>query len=82
MTGESGEGNSSSFLHASQSAPADLAGGLIQVGKISYDLQARLGNGCAGTIVYKGTFESRQVAVKRLLPDCYLLAEREVNFFF
>jgi serine/threonine-protein kinase/endoribonuclease IRE1 len=37
-----------------------------------------LGKGCEGTFVFKGTFENREVAVKRLLPDCFTLADREV----
>lgn len=38
-----------------------------------------IGHGCAGTFVYKGIFEKRPVAVKRLLPECYTLADREVD---
>lgn len=37
-----------------------------------------LGKGCDGTFVYRGTYDSRQVAVKRLLPECFTVADREV----
>lgn len=51
---------------------------LVEVGKITFDPQKVLGKGCEGTFVFKGTFEKREVAVKRLLPDCFTLADREV----
>jgi serine/threonine-protein kinase/endoribonuclease IRE1 len=38
-----------------------------------------LGFGSHGTVVYKGGFEGRPVAVKRLLLDFYDVAETEVN---
>ncbi|CAI2164694.1 7508_t:CDS:2 [Funneliformis geosporum] len=38
-----------------------------------------LGYGSHGTIVYKGTFEGRDVAVKRLLLDFYDVAHHEVS---
>ncbi len=53
--------------------------GFIRIGKITYDPKQLLGHGCAGTFVYRGTFEHRPVAVKRLLPECYTLADREVE---
>lgn len=28
--------------------------------------------------MYKGVYDSRDVAVKRLLPECFLVADREV----
>ena len=71
--------SASSSIHHSQSAPGDLT--MVHIGKITYDPLTRLGHGCAGTIVYKGTFEGRPVAVKRLLPECYTLADREVNYY-
>ena len=66
-------------LHHSMSMPEISAEGLIKIGKICYDPKQVLGHGCAGTSVYKGTFENRKVAVKRLLPECYTLADREVE---
>lgn len=57
----------------------DLGNGINQVGKISFDSNAVLGKGCEGTFVFKGTFEKRDVAVKRLLPECFTLADREVS---
>lgn len=56
----------------------DLGNGINQVGKISFNPLEVLGKGCEGTFVFKGTFEERDVAVKRLLPDCFTLADREV----
>lgn len=53
--------------------------GVCHVGKISFDTRDVIGHGCNGTFVFKGTFEKRPVAVKRILPDCISLASREVD---
>lgn len=55
-----------------------LSDELIEIGKITFNPREVLGKGCEGTFVFKGTFERREVAVKRLLPDCFTLADREV----
>lgn len=57
----------------------DLGDGEVKVGKITFNSDQVLGKGCEGTFVFKGTFEKRQVAVKRLLPECFTLADREVS---
>lgn len=57
---------------------ADLGDGKFQVGKIIFNSNDVLGKGCEGTFVFKGSFEERNVAVKRLLPECFTLADREV----
>ncbi|XP_039970411.1 serine/threonine-protein kinase/endoribonuclease IRE1 [Bactrocera tryoni] len=56
----------------------DLGDGNIRVGKISFNSNEVLGKGCEGTFVFRGTFEERSVAVKRLLPECFTFADREV----
>eukprot|EP00842_Homolaphlyctis_polyrhiza_P005736 jgi/Hompol1/6163/HPOL_004850-RA len=38
-----------------------------------------LGYGSHGTIVYKGFFEGRQVAIKRMLVDFYQMADHEIT---
>ncbi|KAG7210888.1 hypothetical protein KM043_012369 [Ampulex compressa] len=58
--------------------PEDMGEGLVKVGKITFDTGQVLGKGCEGTFVYKGEFDGRSVAVKRLLPDCFTFADREV----
>ncbi|KAG4073537.1 hypothetical protein HA402_000761 [Bradysia odoriphaga] len=57
----------------------DLGDGEVKVGKITFNSEQVLGKGCEGTFVFKGTFEKRNVAVKRLLPECFTLADREVS---
>ncbi|EFN86948.1 Serine/threonine-protein kinase/endoribonuclease IRE1 [Harpegnathos saltator] len=59
--------------------PEDIGEGLVRVGKITFDTRQVLGKGCEGTFVYKGQFDGRAVAVKRLLPDCFMFADREVT---
>lgn len=56
-----------------------ISNDLVEIGKITYNPKEVLGHGCSGTFVYKGTFENRPVAVKRLLPECWTLADREVD---
>jgi len=50
-----------------------------QIGKISFNPSDFLGKGCMGTSVFRGSFDGRDVAVKRLLVDSYQLAEREID---
>eukprot|EP00794_Sanderia_malayensis_P009072 gene9072-10040_t len=56
----------------------ELVDGMVLVGKISFDPKAILGRGCEGTVVYRGKFDQRNVAVKRILPECFSFADREV----
>lgn len=51
----------------------------VQVGKISFTPTDVLGHGTAGTFVFRGEFDGRHVAVKRILPECFEVAEREVQ---
>ena len=59
--------------------PVELGDGSIQVGKISFDTRQILGKGCEGTFVYRGRFDNRDVAVKRVLANCFSIADREVD---
>lgn len=72
---------SNGFLRTSgvTSELEDLGDGDIRIGKITFNPSHVLGKGCEGTFVFKGAFEQRQVAVKRLLPECFTLADREVS---
>ncbi|XP_050670962.1 serine/threonine-protein kinase/endoribonuclease IRE1 [Leptidea sinapis] len=56
----------------------DVGEGEVRIGKISFFTNEILGKGCEGTFVYRGTFDKRAVAVKRLLPECFTFADREV----
>uniref|UniRef100_A0A669AVJ2 Serine/threonine-protein kinase/endoribonuclease IRE1 n=1 Tax=Oreochromis niloticus TaxID=8128 RepID=A0A669AVJ2_ORENI len=51
----------------------------VHVGKISFSPSEVLGHGSAGTFVFRGKFDDRLVAVKRILPECFEVAEREVQ---
>ena len=53
---------------------------LVKVGKISFDTNAIIGRGSAGTCVYKGLFEgTAAVAVKRVVNEHCVLAQREID---
>ncbi|KAL0892911.1 hypothetical protein ABMA27_014590 [Loxostege sticticalis] len=56
----------------------EIGEGQVRIGKISFHTNQVLGKGCEGTFVYRGTFDKRDVAVKRLLPECFTFADREV----
>uniref|UniRef100_A0AAZ3SPV3 Serine/threonine-protein kinase/endoribonuclease IRE1 n=1 Tax=Oncorhynchus tshawytscha TaxID=74940 RepID=A0AAZ3SPV3_ONCTS len=51
----------------------------VEVGKISFCPSEILGHGTEGTFVFRGRFDGRRVAVKRILPECFDVAEREVQ---
>ncbi|KAF6202382.1 hypothetical protein GE061_004781 [Apolygus lucorum] len=59
--------------------PISVQKGVVTIGKISFDTQDILGKGCEGTFVFRGNFDGRSVAVKRLLPECFTVADREVQ---
>ncbi|KAK2585144.1 hypothetical protein KPH14_008650 [Odynerus spinipes] len=69
---------SSSGKRSNDIIPEDMGEGSVRVGKIIFNTNEVLGKGCEGTFVYKGEFDGRSVAVKRLLPDCFTFADREV----
>ncbi|XP_064180323.1 serine/threonine-protein kinase/endoribonuclease IRE1-like isoform X2 [Anguilla rostrata] len=64
---------------AEQDDGADEESSVVRVGNISFSPKNVLGHGAEGTIVYKGQFDNRPVAVKRILPECFSFADREVQ---
>uniref|UniRef100_A0A8C8A984 Serine/threonine-protein kinase/endoribonuclease IRE1 n=1 Tax=Otus sunia TaxID=257818 RepID=A0A8C8A984_9STRI len=60
-------------------AAEDAVPDVIVVGKISFNPKDVLGHGAGGTFVFRGQFDGRNVAVKRLLPECFHLVDREVQ---
>ncbi|KAL8828808.1 MAG: hypothetical protein Q9191_002378 [Dirinaria sp. TL-2023a] len=57
----------------------DLSGPVIQIGHLKVYTDTVLGFGSHGTMVYKGTFGGRDVAVKRMLLEFYEIASHEVG---
>uniref|UniRef100_A0A8D0D8W2 Serine/threonine-protein kinase/endoribonuclease IRE1 n=1 Tax=Sander lucioperca TaxID=283035 RepID=A0A8D0D8W2_SANLU len=66
-----------SYYHERYVSPRN--GEEVRVGKISFTPSEVLGHGTAGTFVFRGHFDGRHVAVKRILPECFEVAEREVQ---
>ncbi|XP_067859133.1 serine/threonine-protein kinase/endoribonuclease IRE1 isoform X2 [Heptranchias perlo] len=58
---------------------ADTGTNLVTIGKISFSPKDVLGHGAEGTFVFRGSFDDRIVAVKRILPECFNFADREVQ---
>lgn len=57
----------------------DLSGPVIQIGHLKVFTDTVLGFGSHGTMVYKGSFGGRDVAVKRMLLEFYAIASHEVG---
>ncbi|KAL9606364.1 MAG: hypothetical protein Q9179_000441 [Wetmoreana sp. 5 TL-2023] len=57
----------------------EIAAGIIQIGHLKVFTDTVLGHGSHGTVVYKGSFGSRDVAVKRMLSSFYDIAAHEVG---
>ncbi|NXI67651.1 ERN1 endoribonuclease, partial [Anseranas semipalmata] len=64
---------------AALAAAGDVEPDVIVVGKVSFNPKDVLGHGAGGTFVFRGQFDGRNVAVKRLLPECFHLVDREVQ---
>jgi len=54
--------------------------GALQINSLIIYLDQVIGQGSCGTIVFKGNYEGRDVAVKRMLSQYYELASQEVSF--
>lgn len=57
----------------------DISAGIVQIGHLRVFTDVVLGHGSHGTVVYKGSFGSRDVAVKRMLSNFYDIAAHEVG---
>ncbi|XP_029142747.1 serine/threonine-protein kinase/endoribonuclease IRE1-like, partial [Protobothrops mucrosquamatus] len=62
-----------------QSPGPGVAPEMVTVGKLSFRPLEVLGRGAGGTFVFRGRFDGRDVAVKRLLLDSIRLVDREVR---
>lgn len=57
----------------------DVEDGWMKVGKLQYNPLEILGRGCEGTVVYRGKFDGRDVAVKRVVSEFVRLVDREAD---
>ncbi|CAJ0564602.1 unnamed protein product, partial [Mesorhabditis spiculigera] len=71
--------NEGRSVQTSRHSIDEVPDGWFAVGKVHYDPQQVLGRGCEGTVVYKGKFDGREVAVKRVVSEFLRLVEREVD---
>ncbi|KAJ6011638.1 Serine/threonine-protein kinase ppk4 [Penicillium sp. IBT 35674x] len=53
--------------------------GVVRIGRLEVFTDIVLGHGSHGTVVYRGTFDGRNVAVKRMLMEFYDIASHEVG---
>ncbi|XP_051940665.1 serine/threonine-protein kinase/endoribonuclease IRE1 isoform X2 [Hippocampus zosterae] len=76
------ESSAASSVDANDTAGLHTAtenGEEVHLGKISFATSEVLGRGSSGTFVFRGNFDGRRAAVKRILPECLEVAEREVQ---
>lgn len=52
---------------------------VLQIGRLKVFTNVVLGHGSHGTVVYRGSFDGRDVAVKRMLVEFYDIASHEVG---
>ncbi|PYH41303.1 bifunctional endoribonuclease/protein kinase IRE1 [Aspergillus saccharolyticus JOP 1030-1] len=52
---------------------------VLQIGRLKVFTDVVLGHGSHGTVVYRGSFDGRDVAVKRMLVEFYDIASHEVS---
>ena len=57
----------------------EATGPILNIGHLSVNLDAILGHGGHGTMVFKGSFGGRDVAVKRMLKEFFEVASHEVS---
>ncbi|XP_073416408.1 serine/threonine-protein kinase/endoribonuclease IRE2 [Dendrobates tinctorius] len=72
-------GQANGMKRGSNSEPEAFNEDEIEVVKISFFPKEVLGRGAGGTFVFRGRFDGRSVAVKRILPESFMLADREVQ---
>ncbi|KAI9931421.1 hypothetical protein ASPWEDRAFT_58179 [Aspergillus wentii DTO 134E9] len=53
--------------------------GVLQIGRLRVFTDVVLGHGSHGTVVYRGSFDGRDVAVKRMLVEFFDIASQEVG---
>ena len=53
--------------------------GILHIGKLKVDTRKILGHGSHGTVVFKGSYDGRGVAVKRMLVEFYDVALTEID---
>lgn len=53
--------------------------GVVRIGRLQVFTNIVLGHGSHGTVVYQGSFDGRDVAVKRMLMEFYDIASHEVG---
>jgi serine/threonine-protein kinase/endoribonuclease IRE1 len=57
----------------------DTSDGPLQLGKLTIFRDRIIGNGSGGTFVFEGRWKEKVVAVKRMLPQYFGLAEQEIK---
>jgi serine/threonine-protein kinase/endoribonuclease IRE1 len=59
--------------------PSEVSGPIIRVGALEVNTEDLIGTGSNGTMVFKGNFDGREVAVKRMLIQFFDIASQETK---
>jgi serine/threonine-protein kinase/endoribonuclease IRE1 len=59
--------------------PAEVSGPILRVGALECDTEQLIGTGSNGTMVFRGKFDGRDVAVKRMLIQFFDIASQETK---
>jgi serine/threonine-protein kinase/endoribonuclease IRE1 len=59
--------------------PSEVSGPILRVGALECDTEQLIGTGSNGTMVFRGKFDGRDVAVKRMLIQFFDIASQETK---
>jgi serine/threonine-protein kinase/endoribonuclease IRE1 len=66
-------------IHTVPNDPSEVSGPILRIGALECDTEQRIGNGSNGTLVFRGKFDGRDVAVKRMLIQFFDIASQETK---
>jgi serine/threonine-protein kinase/endoribonuclease IRE1 len=66
-------------IHTLSTDPSEVSGPIIRVGALVVNTEKLIGTGSNGTMVFEGSFDGREVAVKRMLMQFFDIASQETK---
>jgi len=66
-------------IHTVSHDPTEVSGPILRVGALTVNTEKMIGTGSNGTVVFEGSFDGREVAVKRMLMQFFDIASQETK---